>query len=132
MQETEDIVTRLEERRNWVSASREEYVLLDDAIATIATLRDELKAVTAHCDGLVDEAATLRAEVEGLRADAERYRWLKHKAPGEIVFDHINDDHRFELYVPFDGNPIDNDKESNARLDAAIDAAKADKEGTRA
>lgn len=67
----------------------------------------------------------LGAALDRLEADAERYRWLKHKAPGEVVFDHINDDHRFELYVPFDGNPINNDEESNARLDASIDAAMA-------
>ena len=77
----------------------------------------------SQIDGAISENERLRQECEALRKDAERYRWLKHKAPGEIVFDHINDDHRFELYVPFDGNPIDNDEQSNARLDAAIDAA---------
>ena len=55
--------------------------------------------------------ATLRAEVEGLRADAERYRWVRDY--------HIGDD-------PLSINLAPAKKRG---LDAAIDAAKADKEG---
>jgi hypothetical protein len=83
---------------------------------------DEAEFTGADLSRRTDVAALI-AETEALRKDAERYRWLKHKAPGEIVFDDINDDHHFELYVPFDGNPINSDEQMNARLDAAIDAA---------
>ena len=63
------------------------------------------------------------AAVAQERADAERYRWLRDKAPGEIHFDHTEDNFYFELNVPFDGEPINDNEESARRLDASIDAA---------
>lgn len=80
---------------------------------------DELKALLADLDRVT-------RELDEALKDARRYRWLRDAAPGEIVFDHVNDDCRFELYVPFDGEPIDNDEQSAKRLDAAIDAALGD------
>lgn len=58
--------------------------------------------------------------------DAARYRWLRDKAPGEIVFDHTESQSsggsHFMLIVPFDGEPVHNDAHSALKLDAAIDA----------
>ena len=72
-------------------------------------------------------ALSADAEIEALRKDAARYAWLRDKAPGEIVFDHTKSQYEggshFLLRVPFDGRPVNNDAESAARLDAAIDAA---------
>lgn len=56
--------------------------------------------------------AAVRAEVEGLRADAERYRWLRDDAGAPSTYSAA----WWNL-------------ESAAEFDAAIDAAKADKEG---
>ncbi len=48
----------------------------------------------------------VEARIEALRKDAERYRWLRDKAPGEIVFDHTASQSEggphFLLRVPFD------------------------------
>ncbi len=69
----------------------------------------------------------LSAEFLAVLADAERYRWLRDKAAGEIVFDHTNGQrdggNRFVLLVPFDGEPIGDNVEQGLRLDASIDAA---------
>ena len=62
------------------------------------------------------------AQCEGDQKDAARYRWLRDKAPGEIHFDHTEDNYYFELNVPFDGEPINDNEESARRLDASIDA----------
>lgn len=131
----------------------EPHPLCAEAATTIATLRAEvasLKTVMvaaaeeisahwqAHCDaegygpqnlvrrleeGIPSEYgytagafAALRAEVKGLRADAERYRWLRQYGNG-IYMDVFNDDDAEFLVIQAAG----------VRLDAAIDAAKADK-----
>lgn len=72
------------------------------------------------------EIASLRAERDAMKADAERYRWLRNVNPkGEIIFDHSKEEKGvFVLYIPFDGEPIENDAEMVIRMDAAIDAAK--------
>jgi hypothetical protein len=66
-------------------------------------------------------------ELAALRKDAERYRWLRDKAPGEIVFDHTESQYEggshFLLRIPFDGEPVHNDAHSAMKMDAAIDAA---------
>ena len=62
---------------------------------------------------------------QAVEQDAARYRWLRDKAPGEIVFDRDNDDSHFMLIVPFDGEPVHNDTHSGMKLDEAIDAAMA-------
>ena len=62
---------------------------------------------------------------QAVEQDAARYRWLRDKAPGEIVFDRHNDDSHFMLIVPFDGEPVHNDTHSGMKLDEAIDAAMA-------
>jgi hypothetical protein len=73
------------------------------------------------------ERDRLRAELDALRRDAERYRWLRDKAPGEIVFDHTeaqsDGGSHILLRVAFDGEPVYNDAHSAMKLDAAIDAA---------
>ena len=89
-------------------------------------LADELEMWTLG-EPAAAELRRLHAENEVLRADAERYRWLRDKADGEIVFDHTHRQDeggdRFVLYVPFDGLPINDDAEAARRMDAAIDAA---------
>lgn len=108
MPETEDIVTRLR-----LMSRLGYWPLLGDEAA--------------------DTIATLRAEVEGLRADAERYRWLANRvlacdygdndAPGEQIGWRIRHDllaqhgKRQPAFM------------YGASINAAIDAAKADKEG---
>lgn len=96
--------------------------------STQTSMQFELRnAVRAALAGYVKVSSELATENEALRRDAERYRWLRDKADGEIVFDHTfrQDDggHRFVLHVPFDGRPIDNDADAAKRMDAAIDAA---------
>jgi hypothetical protein len=75
-----------------------------------------------------DERDRLRVQVEAMREDAARYRWLRDKANGEIVFDHTKDQsdggNHFALFVPFDGREIPNDETSGQTLDEAIDAAR--------
>lgn len=107
--------------------------LLDEAARELQSLEVQAFAGQAgqgHLGALVDE---LRAELAAAKRepltderDAARYRWLRDKADGEIVFDHTmrQDDggHRFVLNVPFDGEPINNDAEAAERMDAAIDA----------
>lgn len=91
MQETEDIVARLQSRAAWVASVSTEQ-LLYEAATTIATLR---------------------AELEVLRAAAD------------VVLSHV------EGSLPIRGWLRDTDasREALGRLRAAIDAAKADKEG---
>ena len=100
MQETEDIVTRLRNERRatrWTRGADADYPV----------------AWEPHplCAEAATTIATLRAEVEVLRADAKRYKWLRDY--------HIGDD-------PLSINLAPAKKRG---LDAAIDAAKADKEG---
>lgn len=95
---------------------------------------DALARVVAALDGLpaaaLDGGWTFKgftAYAQALEADAKRYRWLRDKAPGEIVFDHTASQSEggphFLLRVPFDGEPVHNDEHSGMKLDAAIDAA---------
>ena len=92
-------------------------------------LRDHPKAYKAVRAAVDAEIAQLKAERDALLKDAERYRWLRDKAPGEIVFDHTRDQrdggNHFALHVPFDGREIPDDEASGRALDEAIDAAMA-------
>ena len=88
--------------------------------------RQFARALLEDCAGHYrepDAITRLTADRDAALRDAERYRWLRDKAPGEIVFDHINDDNHFMLIVPFDGEPVHNDEHSGMKLDEAIDAA---------
>jgi hypothetical protein len=76
---------------------------------------------------------TYRAEcdpdrIRRLLDDAERYQWMRDKAPGEINFDHTRDESAggnfFAIHIPFDGRPIDNDEASARTMDEAIDQAR--------
>lgn len=72
--------------------------------------------------GLIAERDQLRAEVDSLRNDAERYRWLRdrHDTPGDYLCVTDGEDGVIiEETVGFEG----------LSLDAAIDAAMAAKEG---
>ena len=40
------------------------------------------RAIAAMLRALADENERMRAQVEALRADAERYRWLRSRIPG--------------------------------------------------
>lgn len=77
--------------------------------------------------------AAERERLQGQERDAARFRWLRDAAQGEIVFDHTasqrNGGSRFVLNVPFDGEPIEDDADSAARLGEAIDAALASRAG---
>jgi len=92
---------------------------IDDLVDFVC---DEWAAPTAPDKAEPD----LAAELQECRQDAERYRWLRERAPGEIVFDHterqMNGGSHFVLRVPFDGEPVHNDAHSALKLDAAIDA----------
>jgi hypothetical protein len=61
------------------------------------------------------EITRLRAEVEALRADAERYRWLREQ--------HWNDSPMCVVMNPRACVKLGSDCPSDERLDAAIDAA---------
>ena len=83
--------------------------------------------LAAGSDAVGPDVFCKAADAEALRKDAERYRWLRDKTPGEIVFDHTASQSEggphFLLRVPFDGEPVHNDEHSGMKLDAAIDAA---------
>lgn len=90
----------------------------------IDTLRTALAASRAEAKGLsqsltdclecekdyLSEIAELRAEVEGLKKDAERYRWLRDSAPEEWDVTRWLDNEHQEVHV-------------QDYLDDAIDAA---------
>lgn len=66
------------------------------------------------------DVVALMAEVEALRKDAERYRWLRNHAPGESHFFHDGSKSNYvELNVMFTGSELPD-------LNEAIDAAIAD------
>lgn len=56
------------------------------------------------------------AEIERLRADAERYRWLRDHAPQELQFDHTSHECAIGILIPCEWG-------ADPMLDAAIDAA---------
>ncbi len=74
----------------------------------------------AHRDRIMGENVTLKAEVERLRKDAERYQWLRNPAidPGRVIDKRVR-------HVGPDGetDSIDWEYRGGDELDAAIDAA---------
>lgn len=50
-----------------------------------APLHDSSATEAAWLDEAISELARLRAEVEGLRADAERYRYLRNRTPADVL-----------------------------------------------
>ena len=94
MRETEDIVTRLEDAACAMDQNID-WPLMEEAATTIATLR---------------------AEVDGLRADAQRLDWLEseYERERQAILNHrMMPDSLFRMNLPI--------------TRAAIDAAKADK-----
>ena len=96
-----DIVERLRARQvtNWVHATGQ-------------TPRASGKRTDPLCAAAADEIERLRAEVAGLREDAERYRWLRHGDNDERVIKRGPVAHDFVYLLRME------------KLDAAIDAAR--------
>lgn len=107
-----DIIERLR-------ASCEDGIQPDDvyeAADEIARLRAEVDAEKAEVFRLQSSHSALYADVEALRADAERYRWLR------------NEGNPYALLVVGRYHKADVRPFYDAELDAAIDAAmRADK-----
>ena len=76
----------------------------------------DMHGCLARHEAMVDELTRLRAEVEALRADAERYRWLRHGDNDEPCL-HFSADCKAGTDTVW---LLRDDK-----LDAAIDAARA-------
>lgn len=136
---------RLTDELDSASVARSEGMKMDD----LKHLREVLTQAHPREDLSLDALARLVAALEGLPSaaldggwtfkgftayaqalekDAKRYRWLRDKAPGEIIFDHTEAQKvgsHFLLRVPFDGEPVYNDAHSAVKLDAGIDAAMA-------
>lgn len=68
------------------------------------------------------------SQLERVLDDAERYHWMRDKAPGEINFDYTRNRNSggnfFTIHVPFDGRPLNNDEDSSKAMDEAIDQAR--------
>lgn len=90
-----------------------ERMTVEQALALLNTL-------THECGGNRDiqALATLRAELDGLRADAERYRWLRDDPPTDLC---VRSTSRHGNMVYVDGSVLDR------AIDAAIDAARQEK-----
>ena len=84
----------------------------DAAWGEVETLKATL---TQQCKGFRADVEKLEAEVEALRADAERYRWLREQ--------HWNDSPMCVVMNPRACVKLGSDCPSDERLDAAIDAA---------
>ena len=80
---------------------------------TDMTIEEELSITCEQRDALDIECARLEKEVDALRKDAERYRWLRDQNNSEAVEDMIR------VYNYGDGAKLLDGEE----LDAAIDAA---------
>lgn len=100
LEQVENIVRRMGAALSAVTAERDELRYRLEAASEWATMASEK----------LKERDQLRAEVEALRPDAERYRWLRDIAGNAILSDLMRD-------CTMDG------------WDAAVDAAMAAKEG---
>ena len=65
------------ELRSLIAANRHMKDLTDQALSDIKASRDETTRVIALLDAANAERDQLRAEVERLKPNAERYQWLK-------------------------------------------------------
>lgn len=98
-----------------------------DVAAKMAYIAERGEYYSDWCDEAADEIARLRAECEALRADAERYMWLKDARRlylGPIVCDRHKKGWRYVIADIRSSVPRHIDT-----LDAAIDAARKGSEG---
>lgn len=104
-------------RDAWGNTQLTEALLAAEAeCETLRVERDALRAATGGRMGYFDdEVGKLRAECEALRADAERYRWLR--GTGEYFTGDMDEDGFTEYSVFF--------WTASPTLDSAIDAARA-------
>ena len=104
-----DIVERLRARQvtNWVHATGQ-------------TPRASGKRTDPLCAAAADEIERLRAEVAGLREDAERYRWLRDECPWTMVSGNGKSNLSIRVRAEFDlGDLVDMVDEFDAAIDAA-------------
>ena len=85
-----------------------------------AEMRTSAQDAEGYADELAPIATALCAEVEALRKDAERYRWLREKG---LSFTH-DAEHRGVSTMRWGEWDYDTPEGFAARIDAAIDAAK--------
>lgn len=100
------------------------------------TSEDEPGGYASEVDQVMDEAAAelrrLHAENEALRADADRYRWLRDEgfafADVDLGIDQDGDSlvsYRIRFHLPEPANSkFDDDEWTGHDIDAAIDAAR--------
>lgn len=106
------------------------------ALAEIERLREERDSQQRVCIAEMEKGNQLRAEVEGLRKDAERYRWLRDEgfAHADVSLGTDCDgenfvSYRISFHLPETAHgKFEDDDWSSADVDAAIDAALAAKE----
>lgn len=86
----------------------------------VERLRDDERSEWAICNEAADEIERLRAEVAGLREDAERYRWLRDECPWTMVSGNGKSNLSIRVRAEFDlGDLVDMVDEFDAAIDAA-------------
>jgi chromosome segregation ATPase len=89
--------------RAGIDLSRGEAVIADHLSEMQAQINDaENKSFE-----LGNEVRCLRAECEGLRQDAERYRWLRNDPPTHLCVRRKEFKHGIEMLIYFDGPDLD-------------------------
>lgn len=103
-----------------------DWILYDDHSDALSAVTAEAKRLLAECLALLSERDQIRAEVEALRRDAERYRWLRDQASLEPFGGWAYD---LPTVDAWDCKPGPQLNEQFGSFDEAIDAAMAAKEG---
>lgn len=102
----------------WEQAARDAWKSAEKAFDDLAAERARAERAENILASHEKQIRRMTEEAAGLRADAERYRWLRDRGDDyavEIMFPDDNDD----------GVVFDWDRVSGAELDAAIEAARA-------